>query len=306
MILISQNHPSFFVQLPSAVKLGVNDEHKPDLGEQAWGVPFTPQEFVTTACQKGHPKNFENLLPPVLKEAIGCNTQKSLSDLVELRAQWLKKWVSNAKIFDAQESELQSGLTEHLSRILAPKRILLWAEMLKEAKYPDMGVVNELIHGTELVGSVPSSGIFEAKLKPAHMTVEQLQSMSFSDRVKILDSSRSSGDDEVDKIVYEKTLEEVSSGWAVGPISLSDLPQQCVLSRCFGIRQLNKIRLIDDLSGSFINSSVQTVESPKPHTTDVVASVVLELRKHCRSEVLGRTFDLKSAYRQLGTHPNSL
>ena len=115
--------------------------------------------------------------------------------------------------------------------------------MLREAKYPDMGmgVVNELIHGTELVGSVPSSGIFDAKFKPADMSVEQLQSMSFSDRVKNFYSSRSSGDDEVDEIVYEKTLEEVSSGRAVGPISLGDLPQQCVLSRRFGLRQQNKI-----------------------------------------------------------------
>ena len=38
----------------------------------------------------------------------------------------------------------------------------------------------------------------------------------------------------------------------------------------------------------------------------MVASVVLELLKNCNSEVLGRAFDLKSAYRQLGIHPNSL
>ena len=142
---------------------------------------------------------------------------------------------------------------------------------------------------------MPASGIFEAKFKPADMSVEQLQAMSFPDRIRNFYSSRSSGDDEVDRIVYEKTLEEVSSGWAVGPIPLCDLPQQCVLSRRFGLRQPNKIRLIDDLSGSLINATVQTVESPKPHTTDVVASVVLELLKNCDSEVLGRAFDLNFA-----------
>ena len=78
------------------------------------------------------------------------NTHNSLGDLVELRAQWFKKWVSNAKALEAEEVEMKAGLTDHLSRILAPKRILLWAEMLKEANYPDMGFVNELIHGTEL------------------------------------------------------------------------------------------------------------------------------------------------------------
>ena len=48
------------------------------------------------------------------------------------------------------------------------------------------------------------------------------------------------------------------------------------------------------------------MESPKPHATDVVASVALELLKHSKSDVVGRAFDLKSAYRQLGIHPNSL
>ena len=296
----------FLRSTPIIGQVGVREEQIPNQGEQAWGVPFTPQEFVATACQKGHPKNFENLLPPVLKESIRYNTQMSTGSLVELRAQWFKKWVSRAKVLDAEEVEVKAGLQKHLSSILAPKRILLWEEMLREAKYPDMGVVNELLHGTELVGSVPASGIFEAKFKPADMSVEQLQAMSFPDRIKNFYSSRSSGDDEVDMIVYEKTLEEVSSGWAVGPIPLCNLPKRCVLSRRFGLRQPNKIRLIDDLSGSLINATVQTVESPKPHTTDVVASVVLELLKKCNSEVLGRAFDLKSAYRQLGIHPNSL
>ena len=102
--------------------MGVGDEFIPNQGEQVWGVPFTPQEFVATACQKGHPKNFENFLPPVLKEAFHRNTQKHLGDLVELRAQLFKKWVSYAQVLEAQEVEMKAGLTDHLSRILAPKR----------------------------------------------------------------------------------------------------------------------------------------------------------------------------------------
>ena len=191
-------------------------------------------------------------------------------------------------------------MPEYLARILAPKRILLWSEILQEAGYPDLGVVDELVHGTHLVGTVPASGIFETKFKPADMSVAQLRNLSFAEWTKDFYSSRSSGDDEVDKVVYEKTLEEVSSGWATGPpLQLSDLPEQCILSRRFGLRQTSKIRLIDDLSGSSVNATVQTVESPKPHTTDVVASVVLELLRHCKVGVLGRAFDLKSTFRQL-------
>ena len=102
----------FLRSTPIIGQVGVREEHIPNQGEQAWGVPFTPQEFVATACQKGHPKNFENLLPPVLKESIHYNTQMSTGNLVELRAQWLKEWVSRAKVLDAQEVEVKAGLPQ--------------------------------------------------------------------------------------------------------------------------------------------------------------------------------------------------
>ena len=96
------------------------------------------------------------------------------------------------------ESILKSKLPDHLAHILAPKRILLWAEMLKESGYPDLGVVDELTQGTSLVGPVPPTGLFEAKFRPADMTVDQLKSSSRVDRTC--------------NFVYDKTLEEVSSG----------------------------------------------------------------------------------------------
>ena len=59
-------------------------------GEQAWGVPHTPQEFVSAACKRGHPKNFENLLPHVLEEAVFFDSKKHMGELVELRAKWFQ------------------------------------------------------------------------------------------------------------------------------------------------------------------------------------------------------------------------
>ncbi|CAJ1365896.1 unnamed protein product, partial [Effrenium voratum] len=45
----------------------------------------------------------------------------------------------------------------------------------------------------------------------------------------------------------------------------------------FGLKQGAKVRLIDDFSGSGVNSTVQACESPKPHSTDVVAALLLQL-----------------------------
>lgn len=89
-------------------------------------------------------------------------------------------------------------------------------------------------------------------------------------------------------------------------VKRSHLPEGAVLSRRFGLKQPNKVRLIDDLSASSINKTVQCNETPRPHTTDVIASVALGLLERCRGEVLGKTFDLKSAYRQLGIRESSL
>ena len=108
-------------------------------------------------------------------------------------------------------------------------------------------------------------------------------------------------------VVFEKTLEERDAGWLRGPVPFDSLGPGSVLSRRFGLKQPNKIRLIDDLSKSGINATVQTSEAPRPHSTDVVASLVLAilLGSHGR-RALGKTFDLKSAYRQLGINPGSL
>lgn len=55
-----------------------------------------------------------------------------------------------------------------------------------------------------------------------------------------------------------------------------------------------------------MNSIVQSFESPKPHTTDVVASILLSLLSCREKNFIGRAYDLKSAYRQLGVQKESL
>ena len=83
-----------------------------------------------------------------------------------------------------------------------------------------------------------------------------------------------------------------------------------MISRRFGIRQSSgegsKIRLIDDFSASGVNDTVQVESASKLHTLDVAAALCLELLRTSGQDVwLGKTFDLASAYRQLGVAPDS-
>ena len=271
--------------------------------EQAWGVPFEPSEFVAEAVRNGHPKSFGSIVPAVLREAIQSNFQADESGLVSFRAKFFKKWTARALELQSQEMDLKRTMPEHLKSILEPKRILLWKEMLMDAGYQDLDVIDEMVHGTCLTGVIPSTGIFSTAFKPAETTVAMLMESSSSKRLSAYYSTRTSGDIEVDRVVYSKTMDEVQSGWARGPIPLSALPTGAVVSRRFGLKQGEKVRLIDDLTGSGINQTVQASESPKPHTTDVVASALLEMLKFNNgSKLLGRAFDMKSAYKHMGIH----
>ena len=291
---------------PLRSKGGIHEVDSSHIYEQAWGVPFTPDEFVKEAYVSGHPRNLKNLLPSPLEHAISLNINLPPGDLVSLRAAWFKKWIVRIEELESDERSLKASMPEHLRKILSPKRLLVFREMLAELDYPDLGVFDEIACGTGLAGSVPDSGLFEKVFRPCEITEEQLRSGAEHNRKSIFYSCRGSGDQDVDKVVYEKTIEEVNSGWLRGPFEISSLPSDAIINRRFGLKQPNKVRLIDDFSGSLVNSTVQSFESPKPHSTDVIASVVLSLLSCRDKNFVGRAYDLKSAYRQLGVRQDSL
>ena len=280
---------------------GPNEKPLPKLVS---GIPWRPNEFVKQAVSKGHPRAFGSLLPEVLQDAVNANLSLSGAKIAQIRAQWFKKWVHRAQSLSSQEAEFKKSLAPHLQHILQPKRLLLLKEIIEAEGCPDKGVFEEFAFGT---GCIPSTGVFGPIFKPAFITTDELAEQAESSNKAIFRSVRSSGDAEVDKIVFQKTLEERDVGWLRGPVPFHELGKGCVLSRRFGLKQPNKVRLIDDLSKSNINSIVQTPESPRPHSTDVVASMALAVLLGASGRnVLEKTFDLKSAYRQLGIHPKSL
>ena len=276
-----------------------------------FGIFRSPEAFVQYAVQVGHPINLANCLPQVLADALADSVRLSPKDLMQARSEKLKSWIARARELRPQEDALHKSLPSHAQLILAPKRILLWKSLLEEFGYPDPEVVDEVVNGTELTGQVPFVPCFDLNFRPASSSVDNLKRNAGASNQAIFHSVRSSGDDFIDSEVYRETIAELESGWLVGPFAFDDLPEGAVLSRRFGIKQSSgekvKVRLIDDLSASGINSTVQVQCMPKLHTLDVVASVALELTKSGRTfDWLGKTFDLASAYRQLALSSNSL
>ena len=87
---------------------------------------------------------------------------------------------------------------------------------------------------------------------------------------------------------------------ALGPFDPQQIPSHYPLSRRFGVVQGEKTRCVDDFSRSHVNACVQVTEAPKPHTVDVLASLLMQAMTTC-PDAEGwcvRTLDLKDAYRQ--------
>ena len=118
------------------------------LGEQGsknitFGVFRSPEEFVESAVAAGHPVGRDAKLPAVLAETIEFVSNNSLKAVASLRVEALKFWLDRAKALSEAEKSLHDSLHPSLRGILAPKRLLLWKNMLEYYGYPDCDVFND-------------------------------------------------------------------------------------------------------------------------------------------------------------------
>ena len=186
------------------------------------------------------------------------------------------------------------------------KGILLFEEMLRATNFPDMGVVDELRFGSDLTGEVPLTNMLPGKFEPALISEQELQMSAERVKMAAVNEVRSSGDSELDEIVWQKTLDEVAKGWLTGPLRDDQVPMDRPLSRRFGLRQRHdKVRLIDDYSESGVNACVSVSESPSLHTVDVACASLMVWFSLCKeakidNDLVVRTLHLASAYRQVG------
>ena len=272
---------------------------------EIWGIPWEPEDFVNKALQSKHPLELQNALPEVLKETIDMHAQNACSEIVGLRKAFLLRWIDRARELQGAEADLKKSMDPVVAKCVANKRILVFEEMLKECHFPDMGVIDELKLGADLTGDIPATGMLPKKFLPAMCTTSGLADRSKLMRSALLAEVGSSGDPELDLEVWRQTLQEVDAGWLTGPLEPSEVSDSLPLSKRFGLAQKTKVRLIDNFSSSGVNDLVTVCEAPELHTVDVAAAALLYwLNLRCAerkpSNLSIRTFDLQSAYRQVG------
>ena len=273
-----------------------------------WGIQWSEHEFIEAAVNLGHPKSFLKTLPNELEHVVEQISWLADPDLMQLRINWLKKWIDRADAIKTTEVDLHESFDFSTRRVISGKRIKLFKEMLEDAGYHDLGVCDILLHGVPMVGEVQESGHFPKTFRPALISTTLLEERSEDINAAVLAKTRSSGDHECENFVYAETLKEVDRGWLEGPIALKDLESGSSISRRFGLWQKTKYRCIDDFSASLVNATCSISESPFLHTVDISCALLDRwMRNNAANDtevnIVGRSFDLKAAYRQLCIKP---
>jgi hypothetical protein len=267
------------------------------------GIPREPEAFISDAVKAGHPKH---ALARVSDEMKNVLEEVFLGDAFEVRskrARFLKRWMKRAIELRSQEKELHLKLPPHLQPLLKEKKLLLWKEILLDLGYPDAKVVDEICNGFPLTGWAQQSNVFQTRVKPPENSLEQLQGMAKGLNMAVVAALESAEWLPIDEVAWQETKQEVSNGW-LEEETAPDLDNQFIAKR-FPIQQRDKTRLIDDFSICGVNSAFGMSEKLRVDAIDEILagiSTLLDsknLKRRCEG-VLGRTFDLKSAYKQFG------
>lgn len=219
------------------------------------------------------------------------------------RAAFLKRWMKRAVELRNDEMKLHDELPAHLQRLLSGKKLLFWKKILVDLNYPDHKIVDETCTGFPMTGWAEPSEVFQAQVKPPSNSVMQLAGMARGLNMAVVSSLESAAWSDIDDVAWQETMQEVENGWLEEEFS-PDFDKQFIAKR-FPIQQKDKTRIIDDFSICGVNSAFGMTEKLRVDAIDEIVaglSVLLDSKDFgARSKgLLGRTFDLKSAYKQFG------
>ena len=269
------------------------------------GIPRTPEEFLCESLKVGHPKNLLKRIGIDLKKAVENINESNHANIVADRARFFKKWLARAKELQDAENKLHTDMPCHLRQILRGKRLLLWKEILVDLEYPDAAIIDEAIQGFKLTGWTVPTGVFQPDVRAPGHSVDQLKGMARGLNSAVVGSLRSAEWNQLDEQALRETEEEVAKGW-LRPSSNVNLDESFVAKR-FPLEQKDKIRLIDDFTVCGVNGTFGLCEKLRVETIDeMVACLLIALdvddggSSKTPCQLVGRCFDLKSAYKQFG------
>ena len=270
------------------------------------GVPREPWDFVERAVAVGHPRSLAIHLSEDIENMLRENFEGEPHVIMKERAMFLNKWTNRCKELRNQEAELHERLAPHLRKVLKGKRLLVFKEILADLHYPDTSLIDDICGGFSLSGWLPKSHVFPPSLKRPTQSMEAVQKQAKGVNLNICKQVSSVQDSSLSEDVWKLTLEEIEKGWVW--VDEECDPARKVLAKRFGLKQGEKTRLIDDCTIGGFNSTCGSCERLKVHAIDEMAAYIswclTNLGKCSMEDVLGKTYDLTSAYKQFGISPS--
>ena len=262
------------------------------------------ETFIEHACKTGHPLLSGHQIPEDLNVALEKILEWDDAMMSDYRAHWCKKWLKRALELRQAEKEDAAQRPGHARSNTVSKHLLVTEQILEELGYEDIQVLQLLREGATLAGDIEPTPVFQKQYKPCMQTLPQLHEGARVKNQAILNMTRSSGSQQVDQTLLDETMDEVAKGWARGPFRLDELEPDAVVSRRFPLQQSNKTQLIDDFSVSGINETCTVHNKVDLHMIDTLAALTNKFFLRCEelgadSTIRAKTFDLKSAYRQI-------
>jgi hypothetical protein len=295
------------------------------------GIYRTPLEFVNDSMNISHPADLQGVLPDCICQSLSFLLVAEPDEVIRKQLfalRELTKLLSDTKDLHEQRSLPWDSDTK---KLMMGKNLTAFESLL--SKYPeeflDTTLVSEMYAGFSLVGLEKYKKAFDYEPVLPSCTVKQLQTMSKHNNLSLCNRTKSSGSDDIDSKLWELAMEERNQGWLIGPFSTVEelLPYtmdiQPHLSRRFPLDQGSKLRPIDDFAESSVNQCHGRFDKLWLMDVDYVAALLRSLEVAIFNEsptlisdtgskydiasikdrqgicFLGKTIDLKSAYKQL-------
>ena len=191
----------------------------------------------------------------------------------------------------------------HVAQVLGDKATVLLNELLFKFDFPDTRLVKHMTQGFRLSGWLCKTGVFVPDPRPPSSTMEaQLKTAKVRNQATIAKLANQASD-EVTQQAWGETQEEVARGWLFE--DCDPALDSVLIARRFGLKQGQKVRVIDDCKACSFNSTAGLPEKYRLHGVEFIAAFLLRCMQDPRStgiKISGRTLDLTSAYKQYALH----
>ena len=161
------------------------------------GIHFSPEEFVHEALSLRHPTQQQSLFPKEVKENATHLSACTVHQIAIERTEQIRRRPAFAIDTDKEEKASKPALSHRIADVLKDKRLRPLDKLIKESGHEDHTLVDDLTKGFDLTGTLPRSGVFSQKFRPASMTCDDLRKISELSKSVIIESLQSSGDPEL-------------------------------------------------------------------------------------------------------------